>query len=137
MSHATTGGQGREEHGMVRQEPDHVPAVPVVLLILAALALIAIGVGWPWAILARSAAPAPVPRFGEAPRAAPDERAGAYLPGADPLERFEWVDRERGTVALPIAVATELWLERHASRRGETEPDRGRDESAARDGESP
>ena len=157
MSDATAGGARHEEHGTVRQEQDRVPALPVVLLILASLALIALGVVWPWMILSGSATPRPLPRFGVAPRviqpqprivggtpasgieerafessaqrpwsATPAQGSGRYPRTTDPLAGFDWADRERGTVELPIDVAVELWLERHgAERAGAGTLDRG------------
>jgi hypothetical protein len=121
-----------------RQEDDHLRPLPTVLLIVAVLVMIGIGIYWPWAMLeSRDRSPAPEAELGSPPkvRTPPRDSIGSVRqtligeqalqehirqrplePAVEPIDRWDWVDRERGVVKVPIEVAMELWLERAASR---------------------
>ena len=56
-------------------------------------------------------------------RAAPgieslEQSLARSAPEQPSLDRFEWADRDRGTVKLPVDVAARMWLERDARERG-------------------
>jgi hypothetical protein len=61
-------------------------------------------------------------------RGATLSEGGAEVPEPPPplgpsVDRFEWVDRAKGMVKVPVDVAAELWLEREARSRGERSDD--------------
>lgn len=107
----------REKSGGVRQLEDQVPGRRVVLAFGVVLALSGGGVFWAWRILraqeaalgARPGLETPEPKRVLATLFSED-RAGERQRAEDSrrLERYEWVDRERRIVRIPIERAMEI-----------------------------
>jgi hypothetical protein len=105
---------------MTAREPDEVPMGRVLAAVFASALVVAGCALWAGLELAhREDVIGRAPPVGPRPEAAPRtiyrgpiglERAGlrARVAAARRLERFEWVDRERGVVTIPIERAIEI-----------------------------
>ncbi|GAC1536923.1 MAG: hypothetical protein NVS3B10_01090 [Polyangiales bacterium] len=127
--HPTT----HEEHFEVRQEPDRVAARPILLafavVVVVTLATIAVQ-GWMLRGrrqslgVERAAVASVAPRQIAAIHQTPIERDRHGLDLRDEqrraLQRWQWVDRERGIARVPIERAMDLVVDE--ARRGEGAP---------------